>query len=743
MVSPLSLYVFAVVLLLLAGVVGRLRGEKPRDALAEMGAATVGALAVLVAAVTLYVLVRPLSVAGLRLEVGSIALLASPLGATLALRRRGRRSIPRALLTSIVALAGVTLWLTVNLRGPRGDWTLGDLALVLPAAALAVASGACIGWWSKRGTFGGAALVTISLLLVVPAVGCGERGAPSEPTEPTESSEPSGTLELTILDAATGAPTPARVELLDENGRAVVPDDALTVFSDCGSLPVEAWVPGSAVVQAMRNGHRDVPNPYTGTTQFYADGSVRVELPAGRYSLRATKGIEYRQAGATVTIAAGGVTSFDLGLQRWIDLASEGWYGADDHLHIPRPHPRFDARLATWMEAEGLNVANLLQMGLARDVHLTPQHGFGAASAYRRGDTLILSGQENPRTHVLGHALVLGAQEFIDLPRQYLLYDRVWAEAHRQGAVNGYAHWGLAGAEEGLAVWGHDSLLDFLEVLNLGFPFYDRWYEALDLGLRIGPTAGTDYPCLPGLPGRERFYARVDRPFGAESWLEAVRRGRTFVTNGPAIELLVDGAGPGDELALAGPGAVRIRGRVRFDPERDALSALELIRGGAVVARAEPSGPGGEIQIDTSLEIDRTTWLALRASGQKLGETEIDPRGLFSSMLVLPRASNEDLIASLPAGTVPRPSAAHSGAILVTVEGTLPLAAQPRGREVARGWLGRLDELERRLGEEPMGTWARFPGRGDGIDLETALANQPALLQAIAAARRQLAEPTE
>ena len=569
--------------------------------------------------------------------------------------------------------------------------------------------------------------IAIPLLLLLSAGGCGESSAPHE--------QPA-TLKLTIRDVATGEPTSARVELLDENGHAVIPDDALTVFSDCGNVPAHAWVPGFAALQAMWNGHREVPNPYTGTTQFYADGSVRLQLPAGSYSVRATKGIEYKRAAGTIVVKEGQVTRLDLNLARWIDLAGEGWYGADDHLHIPRPHPRFDPRLATWMEAEGLHVANLLQMGLAQDVHITPQHGFGPRSVYRRGDTLILSGQENPRTHVLGHTIVLGAHRFIDLPPHYLLYDRVWEEAHRQGAVNGYAHSGLAGAEEGLAVWGHKALLDFVEVLNLGFPFYDRWYEALDLGIRIGPTAGSDYPCLPSLPGRERFYAKPDGPLDAETWLEAVRRGRTFVTNGPAIELWVGQALPGEELLLAGPGEVRVSGRVRFDPDRDAVVALELIRGGAMVVRVDAPTSTGEISLETTLEIDQTTWLALRATGVKRGETEIDLRSFFSSMLVLERRSNEELLRGLPEGPVPRPSAAHTGAILVTVEGTPPLAEQPRGREVARIWLARLDELERRLDEDRMKTWARFPGRGDGVDLRTAWANRSALLHAIEAARR-------
>ncbi len=41
-----------------------------------------------------------------------------------------------------------------------------------------------------------------------------------------------GTLELTIVDSATGRPTPARVELLDESGNNWIPDDAVPSGGD-------------------------------------------------------------------------------------------------------------------------------------------------------------------------------------------------------------------------------------------------------------------------------------------------------------------------------------------------------------------------------------------------------------------------------------------------------------------------------------------------------------------------------
>ena len=337
---------------------------------------------------------------------------------------------------------------------------------------------------------------------------------------------------------------------------------------------------------------------------------------------------------------------------------------------------------------------------------------------------------------MLGHSIILGASHWIDFPPAYLLYDRFWRKAHEQGAINGYAHWGLAGAEEGLAVWGHQELLDFIEVLNFGFPFYQRWYEALNLGIQLGPTAGTDYPCSPSLPGRERFYARLDGPLEYEAWLEAVRRGKTFVTNGPVIDLTVERVTVGGEVRLREPRLLRINGRVRFDPERDDITRLELIQGGEVALRVEEPSATGEIRMEASIMVEQSTWLALRALGWKRDETMMEVADLLKSFLVLERRTNEALIRNLPAGPVKRPSVAHTAAVYVTVHGTAPLAEQPRARAVVEAWLARLDELQDRFRDDRIPEMAGFPGRGDGISETDLRANRQALLQSIEAARQ-------
>jgi hypothetical protein len=545
-----------------------------------------------------------------------------------------------------------------------------------------------------------------------------------------------GRLDLTVVDTGTGQPTPARLEVRDESGRSYVAPQALEVAGDCGWYPLHNWLPGVARWQLRRALRAEVPNPYTGTTQFYLAHPARLKVPPGRYRVRAFKGPEYQVATVVAEVKTGEEVTLEIGLQRWVDMPAEGWVSADDHLHIPRPGRRFDRTIALWMEAEDLHVANLLQMGLAQSIHITPQRSFGAPSVYRTPGALVASGQENPRTHLLGHSIILGAPEWIDHPESYLAYGRFWSRARQLGAISGFAHWGVGGADEGLAVWIPSGLLDFLEVLGFGLPYYEAWYQLLDLGIRVTPTAGTDYPCSPSLPGRERFYARVEEGWGYDGWIEAVRRGQTFVTNGPVLDFQVAGAAVGQDVHLEEPAVVAVRATVRFDPARDRVTALEVVGGGQVLLSAEAPSGAGEIHLDAEVFLERSTWLAARVAGHKLGETPIDfMSGLAAALEHVERSGNAELLARLPPDGSPRPTAAHSAPIFVTVEGSAPIARQPRAHAAVGAWLARLAELEARLEPGRLETLAGFPGRGDGLELADLEGGRGELLRAIAEAR--------
>ena len=280
--------------------------------------------------------------------------------------------------------------------------------------------------------------------------------------------------------------------------------------------------------------------------------------------------------------------------------------------------------------------------------------------------------------------------------------------------MKGYAHFGIyAGAQYGLSIDLPGHLLNFLEVLQFEHGIYDIWYDILNLGFRMTPTAGTDFPCAgASVPGRERFYTKVEGPLTFEAWLEGVRKGRTFVTNGPILEFRVNGKEIGDEFVLKNAGPVLLEGRARFDPERDVVNRLEVIVNGEPVVSFPRQGDSQEIRFQLPYELRETSWIALRATGTKMDEA----------------------VGQHPTYLGPS-SIAHTAPIFVTLQGSPPLSAQPRAKALARKWLARLEDLETRLAEDQI-QYLAAPPENDGVDAEHLRRNRVALLQAIQAAKK-------
>src|SRR4029450_4375191 len=86
-------------------------------------------------------------------------------------------------------------------------------------------------------------------------------------------------------------------------------------------------------------------------------------------------------------------------------------------------------------------------------------------------------------------------------------------------------------------------------------------------GLKVSAVGGEDaISNLHGskLVGSQRTYVFTGgRGLDMHAWLDGMRAGRAFVTNGPLVELTVNGALPGETVALpAAGGSVRLQARV-------------------------------------------------------------------------------------------------------------------------------------------------------------------------------------
>jgi hypothetical protein len=460
-----------------------------------------------------------------------------------------------------------------------------------------------------------------------------------------------------------------------------------------------------------------VIEPYTGATQFYSVGRSEINLPEGETTIRVFKGPEYAVAITRVAILPGAAIEHRIELNRWANMPADGWYSADDHLHIARSVRELNPFVSKMMQAEDIHVANLVQMGKADYFSIAPQYAHGPEGYYREHDHILAAGQENPRTHVLGHAITLGARDAIHLPETYLIYRLFWEEAIKQGGINGAAHFGrIKGGQYGLSVILPENLMHFIEVLSFNYSNYQTWYEILNLGFRVAPTAGTDYPCADQrLPGAERFYTKVEGSFTYENWLEGVRQGRTFVTTGPLLDFSVNSTGIGGEVMLDTAGDVVIEGRVRFNPDTDNLAGLELIENGEPIHSFPRLVDKGDINFRFRHEITETSWLALRGYSY---------RPLLDVLLREHRHA----------------SVVHSAPIYVTIRNAPPLTASSRTQAIARAWLGRLDNLETRLSEANIDRLAEeFKGPvsdTDDVPREIVVRNREALLQEVQNAKQ-------
>ena len=504
--------------------------------------------------------------------------------------------------------------------------------------------------------------------------------------DPLLAQEFSGTLRLNVSDGATGQPVPVRVEIQGADDAYYVAEDALPASGDCsmgdpGSGPVDQAASVPAFFDRVR-----ISNPYTDTTQFYSTGTSTVRLPAGAATIKVAKGFEYRVHVEKIEIPDGATIELPIALTRWTDMSQQGWYSADDHLHIPRPSPDSNPGLSKMLQAEDINVGNLLQMGKVTNFDIAKQYAHGPGGLYQEGKYILAAGQENPRTHFLGHTITLGAASAHFNREKYLIYRLLWEQTVKEGAINGYAHLiapsgFLLEPRDGMSLVLPHNLMHFVEVLQFNRTGYETWYDLLALGFRLTATAGSDYPCGgQTLPGHERFYTKVDGPLTYPKWIDGVRQGRAFVTSGPTVEFRVNGQDIGSEIVLDDASTVRLTGSVAFDPERDAVDAVELVQNGEVVNRF--SRVKGESKIEFSIErrVDESSWFAVRGYGIRFDENTFVKPIIFSSF---ESTSN-----------------VHTSPIYVSLRSRPGIEKSAHAKAVARSYLARLNDMERLLAED-------------------------------------------
>ncbi len=403
--------------------------------------------------------------------------------------------------------------------------------------------------------------------------------------------------------------------------------------------------------------------------QIYRTDGEKIRLPAGDYKVEFTRGPEYLIKTQTIKVTK--PQTFTFRLERWIELAKLGWYSGDHHIHAA-------GCMHYETPSQGVLPEDMIRHVLGEDLNVGSVLTWGPCYYYQKQffeakDNKLSTGGNLMRYDVevsgfpsshSGHLVLLRLKDQ-DYPNTKVLEDwptwdlpiLKWAKA--QGAVVGFAHsgWGLEvktdqlphyelpkfdgiGANEYIVDVTHDAV-DFISTVDTPSIWeLNIWYHTLNTGFRTRISGETDFPCIYGeRVGLGRSYVKLDGKLSYDAWVDGVRDGRAYVSDGKShlLDLRVNDT-PGSELKLQKAETVRVTAKVAarlneqpndairklrydqkpyWDLERSRIDdsrevPVELIVNGQPVARKNILADGSMREIAFDAPIAQSSWVALR-----------------------------------------------------------------------------------------------------------------------------------
>jgi TolB protein len=428
-------------------------------------------------------------------------------------------------------------------------------------------------------------------------------------------------------------------------GRIAVTDELGRSFA-----PLNAWIQAD---DGYDRSERHMERHY-----FHSGHGEKKELevPAGKYVVEVTRGLEVQPFRAVVEVAAGDYKTVHARREdvAFNDTRWEHWVASDLHVHMNyggtyRNGP--DGLVADG-DDEGLDMIHQLTVNKEQrmpDIEFPgfknpndPLHPVGRESFVDQ-DRLIVQGQEF-HTSYWGHRGILRLRDHLLLPGYagypntaaaslYPMNADVYDMAHAQGALIGAVHpfdeipdpfaKPAQQITDELPIDVALGKLDYMEIV--GFSDHKStaavWYKLLNLGFKLPAGGGTDATTnyaapIRGQVGFDRVYVWTPGwPSTIETWMDGLTRGRTFATNGPLLEFKLNNEMLGTELKFDAPQSsvpffARLRSIVPVDH-------LELVCNGKTVRELKLYGDRQTTDVTGTIPLNESGWCVLRAWSDK------------------------------------------------------------------------------------------------------------------------------
>ena len=337
----------------------------------------------------------------------------------------------------------------------------------------------------------------------------------------------------------------------------------------------------------------------------YIDGTCEIRLPAGPIDVEIHKGPEYTPQSCCTSTLAPGKAGAAVRHRALDGPAPRGWYSGDTALSLS-------------VASRGLARSRGGGSGRREPARRRSQspgrspHGVSAAVP----NLLAFSGQR-PALEIVGTLVVvntLNAHPVLGQSRSAQLSSaRLPAAFRRAGRARRLDLGGLVrsvpsqgrprrlggprGRTKGAGFRYGEPLADLIlgkvDVFEVD-AFEDSPFDVvpglvrlLNIGLRVPLAGGSGKDNNGMVLGSMRTYARLSgQEFTYKNWIEAIRAGRTFVTNGPLLSFTVDGQEPGGAATVLPAGRPL---RIRAEAARRSLRPT-----GSDCRRQSRRGDGGK-----------------------------------------------------------------------------------------------------------------------------------------------------
>jgi TolB protein len=409
---------------------------------------------------------------------------------------------------------------------------------------------------------------------------------------------------LKVTSTVDGIISPVRMSITDENGHPIVPK--------------------SGVI------HSEGQN---GIVFFYSSGTIEIEAPIGTYTITATHGLSTKKTQQVVQLQSG-IKATEIKLTRIWNAKQNGWYSGDNHFHLNYggTNQLVPEDIRVDLKAEELDIAFPLVANLGN--RFLEQH----LLQWKNTQSPIISFGQEVRSHFLGHINLIGSNElfwpwvwgpYYDI---YETDDRGNSEPLRfireKGGLGGYVHpvdekdpFSENGMRSIPILLAADVIMGDVDILEVGCLWTDEigtanlWHEFLNLGIPVALSAGSDvmnnlYRTM--AVGTARVYVKPEGAFSEKSFLAALKKGKSFVSNGPQVLFTVDDKEVGDVLSSKSKTAIWklvVHSPVDYD-------LVELFVNGKVVWSSK-SKKGSSETYTGSITIPAGGWVTARVSGTK------------------------------------------------------------------------------------------------------------------------------